>query len=590
MRFDLNRLLINDKKNQDAFRLKNNVSAMVKYIRLIEKDFDGNIIEIKKHILDELDNYLKEYLKIVSTDLIQREINALDTLNNNQHLLKGYYEKLKDVDLEKFDLYKDKNELYGNETDCQIFEVKILLQGIRKEKDNIDSVMMRFGKKIHECKDPQEKVNYKRELEKDPQLQQMYEYVEIFLQNSEEEMLKKYTEYRLKNAKTMLKENERKRLKIAGQFFKKFGLLEKMKNKINSDYKEIGLEEMCYQQRTEDLQDDIGVENIFEDKYISKLDDEQLELLNAYWQNRFTKEAEDIKNSLFAIENLQVWEYVLDDDFWGNISEEEMIKTVEKIRICDKIFRKIKGNATEQKKVAPNVIYSVIDLNQISEKFKKQYKNYFDKTINQNENDFNQDFCIGQATRNMIETIYDIKNVNIKQLLLNIERNSKITNWGYIEEKEDGVNSIKREKTNILIGIDYPGFNIPIRLHTDRKQIVEYFSQTKENTIIPIYEGEKDEEYRGKLKARAILMPLTEKRESFIIKMNKQAKPMDKNYIFIKHLGNLVTKKAKGIQKIYPRKYVNLENGDVGYKMNGNFIIEDTQTDKKIEQNINEKH
>ena len=39
-----------------------------------------------------------------------------------------------------------------------------------------------------------------------------------------------------------------------------------------------------------------------------------------------------------------------------------------------------------------------------------------------------------------------------------------------------------------------------------------------------------------------------EKRESFIIRMNKQIKAIDKNYILIKHLGNLVTKKAKGIE------------------------------------------
>lgn len=584
MVFDLKKILIKEKDDGDILKLRKNIYEIVKYLKSIQEYFDSDILKMREFVFDELDDYLQEYLTIISTDLIQREINALNILNNNPHLLKDYYEKLKDLNLDEFDLNENKDELYGNEVDCQIFEIKVLLQSIRKEKDTIDPMMMKFAKNIYQCKYLKEKEEYKRELEKDPQLNQIYEYVIIFLQNSEEKMLKKYAEYRLKNARIMLKDNEKRRLKIAGQFFKKYGLLEKMRNKVNLDYKELGLEEMCYQDRTTDLQEDIGVENIFEDEYIDKLNEEQLEVLNAYWQNRFTKEAEGMKNALFTIESLQLWKNVLNDDFLENISNDDLYKILEKIEICNEVFEKIKNEAIVKEKIAPNITYNIIDLNQVNSEFKKEYEEYFDKTFPQN--DFNKDFCIGQSTRNMIEAIYDIKSVNIKQLLLNIERNSKITNWGYIEEKKKGINSIKRGKKYILIGIDYPGFNIPIILHTDRKQLLQYYSQTKENTIIPMYEGEKDGEYKGKLKARALLMPLTEKRESFIIKMNKQTKPIDKNYIFIKHLGNLVTKKAKGIEKIYPRKYVDLESGDVGHKLNGKFVLENNEIDKETEKNI----
>lgn len=586
MIIDFEKLLKKEKENVSILKLRSDITNLITYLKSIQKYFDGNTLQMRKYVFNELDEQLEEYLKILSTDLIQREVNALDTLNNNPHLLKKYYEELKSTDLEDFDLNRDKDELYGNEIDCQIFEVKVLLQSIRREKDTIDPVMMKFAKNIDECKDPKEKESYKKELENDLELKQMYEYAEIFLQESEEEMLKKYTEYRLKNAETMLRDNEKRRLKTAGQFFKKYDLLEKMRNKINNDYEEMGLGEMSYPERTEDLQEDIGVENIFEDEYIDKLDDEQLAVLNAYWQNRYTKEAENIKNALFSIENLQLWEKILDDNILDNVSDDELWNLLQKIRICNKVFKEIKDKATIKEEIAPNITCNLLDLNQIDENFKVQYKNYFDKAFSQNQNDFNQDFCIGQSTRNIIDTIYNIKSINIKQLLLNIERSSKITNWGYIEEKRKGVNSIKRGKENILIGIDYPGFNIPIMLHTNRKQLLKYFSQTKENTIIPLYEGEKDCEYMGKLKARSILMPLTEKRESFIIRMNKQAKAIDKNYIFVRHLGNLVTKKVKSIQKIYPTKYVDLENGNIGHKVNGEFIVENTDIREENEKNI----
>lgn len=577
-------LLIKEVNNSEVIKLKKDVFDMIKYLQSIQKYFNGNLMQMREFVFEELDKQLKEYLKILSADLIQKEVSALDTLNNNQHLLKSYYEKLKDVDLEGFDLNRDKNELNGNEVDCQSFEVKVLIQSIRREKDEINPMIMNSVRKIYECKDSKEKEKYKEEFEKDPELKQIYEYVEIFLPDSEEESLKMYTKYRLEKAKTMLKDNEKRRLKIAGKFFKRYNLLEKMRNKVNNDYQKIGLEEMQYSLRTDGIQEDVGVENIFEDEYIDTLTEEQLSVLNAYWQNRYTKEAEDIKNSLFVIESLQLWEHILDDNVLESITSDDLENSWRKIQICNKVFKKIKDTSTIQEKIAPNIMYNILDLNQINDEFKQEYKKYFNKAFAQNENNFNQDFCVGQSTRNMIDTIYQMKRTNIKQLLLNIERNGKITNWGYIQEKKQGNNSIKREKDNILIGIDYPGFNSPIMLHTDRKLLLEYFDKTKEHTIIPIYEGEKDGEYEGKLRARAILMPLTEKRESYIIKMNKQAKTVDKNYIFIRHLGNLVTKKVKSISKIYPTEYVDLKTGNTGHKVNGEFIVEN------IEERENEKN
>lgn len=485
-------LLIKEVNNSEVIKLKKDVFDMIKYLQSIQKYFNGNLMQMREFVFEELDKQLKEYLKILSTDLIQKEVSVLDTLNNNQHLLKSYYEKLKDVDLEGVDLNRDKNELNGNEVDCQSFEVKVLIQSIRREKDEINPMIMNSVRKIYECKDSKEKEKYKEEFEKDPELKQMYEYVEIFLPDLEEESLKMYTKYRLEKAKTMLKDNEKRRLKIAGKFFKRYNLLEKMRNKVNNDYQKVGLEEMQYSLRTDGIQEDVGVENIFEDEYIDTLTEEQLSVLNAYWQNRYTKEAEDIKNSLFVIESLQLWEHILDDNVLESITSDDLENSWRKIQICNKVFKKIKDTST-------------------------------------------------------------------------------------IQEKKQGNNSIKREKDNILIGIDYPGFNSPIMLHTDRKLLLEYFDKTKEHTIIPIYEGEKDGEYEGKLRARAILMPLTEKRESYIIKMNKQAKTVDKNYIFIRHLGNLVTKKVKSISKIYPTEYVDLKTGNTGHKVNGEFIVENIE-------------
>ena len=163
-------LLIKEVNNSEVIKLKKDVFDMIKYLQSIQKYFNGNLMQMREFVFEELDKQLKEYLKILSTDLIQKEVSALDTLNNNQHLLKSYYEKLKDVDLEGFDLNRDKNELNGNEVDCQSFEVKVLIQSIRREKDEINPMIMNSVRKIYECKDSKEKEKYKEEFEKDPEL------------------------------------------------------------------------------------------------------------------------------------------------------------------------------------------------------------------------------------------------------------------------------------------------------------------------------------------------------------------------------------------------------------------------------------
>ena len=133
------------------------------------------------------------------------------------------------------------------------------------------------------------------------------------------------------------------------------------------------------------------------------------------------------------------------------------------------------------------------------------------------------------------------------------------------------MNSICSGKSKILIGIDYPGFNIPVLLHTEKQQLCEIFAKTKNSTIIPIYEDMNSYKIGGKSRARSLLMPLTEKREEYLIKTSKQISTIDKKYNFVRHLSTLVTKKVNSIKKIYPSRYVDLQNGDEGHLVNREF-------------------
>lgn len=239
------------------------------------------------------------------------------------------------------------------------------------------------------------------------------------------------------------------------------------------------------------------------------------------------------------------------------------------MNVCDNISKRIGEQITEIYKTE-NYRYSVINMKDINRYSKEEYINYFDEILPECENDFDIDLLSGQSSRNNINIIYAVKDNMIKELLLQIDYNSKIKNWGYMVEEQGN-------KKKILLGIDYPGFNMPLRLHVDKKDIIEYFKVIRNSAVIPIYEGCNDMSYKGRMLTTKVLMPLTETRESEIINKNKTLNSVDVKYSYIKHLGNLVTKKCKKISQIYPHKYIDLESGKTGVKMNGKFIPDEEQ-------------
>ena len=84
----------------------------------------------------------------------------------------------------------------------------------------------------------------------------------------------------------------------------------------------------------------------------------------------------------------------------------------------------------------------------------------------------------------------------------------------------------------------------------------------------------------GKNIKTSILMPLTQKKEKYIIDKVAKLNPVDLKYLLIKHLGNFVTIKNKKTSKLYPEKYIDLETGKTAFKIGRKFV-----QDEEIEEN-----
>ena len=542
-----------------------------------EEGFEKNVDEFKTRLHQEYNNVLQEYKKISGTRILQKQVYALKTINNNPYILDKVYKKLEKRKLSNINFENKIRKLKGTEEEFEENEIAAQLQWIRREDNKINQEVIEVYRKICNEKNIEKRKKYKEILKKRLKNEKDLEYLEIFSADTEKEKLRRSLKIREKSIEELMLNLQKQQLKQAGEFFKNNKMLEDLTKFQNTDYRNLNIPEMQYSTRKKRSEKDITVEEIFEDKYIDSLNSIQLAILNAFWQNRFSKKVTELGRILFISDTLNFWENYKSRDL---ISSENIKNVLLKEEICDKIFEQIKGD-TEEKIKEENVTYSIVNTDVLSQQIKQEYEEYFNSKIPHIENNLVVDMKLGEDKRNLENLLYHNKATMVQELFLGIEHNPKITNWGLIPENNTNIAKKEniKEKKRILIGIDYPGFNMPLRLHVNREAIVKLLKIRKNNTVIPIYVGDNtDFRYKGKNLTTKLFMPLTEDGEDAIIKANKNISAVDSRYGYIRHLGNLITKKVKSISKIYPNKYIDLESGLEGIKTRDNNFVPDNIT------------
>ena len=512
--------------------------------------------KIRQKINDEFSQEINEYLKTTGTDYVILEEQSLEILEKNPQLVENIYNKVKD-EVGKFNPIKEEYTRGEKIKVLMEFEIKLVLKEIRQE-----TIREELKRKREELSNSNDK-ELKEYLAKRPKIQKSTGY---YLRDKELEKTEKDIKIRRRKIEEYIATTEKQSMKLAGHFFRKYGFLQEFLEGQNEDYHKLGMSQMEYKMKTDQDEKDIGLENIFTDEYIDTLTSGQLSALNAFWQNRYTKAIERIKKAIFIADNLNLWEELKQDDYNPEITDEQINNCMVKMRVLDRIFVMLKENLKDQYiKTGRRKILLFNLEEEIDTKSQLEFKKYFDKILPTSDNDITHNLEGSQSIRDSIKIVYGTKFNMIMRLIHQIEYNSKITNWGYIPENE-------KDKGKVLLGIDYPGFNMPLRLHINKKELVSFLKNFKNSSVIPIYEGNADMIYKGRMLKSRAFMPLTEERESFIIQKNKNLNVVDLKYNYIRHIGNLLTKKNKKIPKIYTREYIDLETGEKGNKTRGEFV------------------
>ena len=109
------------------------------------------------------------------------------------------------------------------------------------------------------------------------------------------------------SSRDIFSENIRKRyitgLKTIGEIIKYFGFFGEYEKRENSRLEKIGIE-----------QEKIDLKQYFNEEYLGTLPIKTLIAMSAFWENRLTKEIEEITNATFILQDLNLIEKILNDE------------------------------------------------------------------------------------------------------------------------------------------------------------------------------------------------------------------------------------------------------------------------------------
>ncbi len=415
-----------------------------------------------------------------------------------------------------------------------------------------------------------------------------------------------------KMKKTIQKEYVDKICAIA-EFLWDYGSLARSNEKNTQVLKNMGLEILSFSTEKQNNKK-IAIEDLCEEDFVGKLSEQELTALSTFLTNRFVKIVEKIFDYTYVLKKIGVLQKIENSEPY-TLDEEIINKLLLQINFLKKVvgknYRQIDKTVSqnielqmqdgiEQDESETGLLIKELDLQEIfhridleeldiepyKKQYEKEYNTYYGKKMPAIYNDFDNDFREVIGTQITKSNIYDVKDASINALILYLLREGSDLNWGYIPEKMKETLSMHSNQKYMLIGIDFQGYNFPIRLHIKKDEIKEAIKQWNGSERIPIYEGFEDMIVHGRYISTQILMPFQKYQKKFLRTMAKQVKEIDENANFIKHLAWMTD------AQIYPqfilernvnskfRREINLETGEIGVyprKPVNNQILKDGQ-------------
>lgn len=385
-----------------------------------------------------------------------------------------------------------------------------------------------------------------------------------------------------------------------GEKYKELGVLSSDWYSHNKAFKLLDLEDYTYP-FDKDEEGAICLENLFLRENLEKLDSNQLAMLNLFWLNRFTKQIKDMNQSFFIASRLGIFDDIKNakedekkEKIIVQIDPEKIDRIYEKMNFLhvtnNKMFKMFSDGKQEEvieeiEKNGKKVLIKRINAEPILKEFEKsmgtEYNSHFKDKKTGKPSDFEKDIEDYRIMENASLNAYKAKDMYILSILSNLYQDNFSKNWGIIRD-DNGKNS-----KMILLGIDLSNLNMPVRIHVEKDVLIDFLKSNQQTTLIPVYEGEKDFNFRNSFLKTNILMPVYAKQRKAIEKQMEKPNCYYRN--LVEHLNFLVNDvypehlkedrvqkkkgKSKLVRKIPDKKYMDLITGEYFFKgRDGEFI------------------
>lgn len=578
---------------ESEFYLKKDIEIVLKYFEKIKKENpDISEEEMQQIFTNEQYATLVRFSKAANIRGKFFQYRACQKLLKDKKKIAQIYDEVKDT-------YEDYQEdIYNaNEENCLKVLVKEMIYVLKNR--NIDDETRRFGEMY---KNASSKV--KKEMESSLTSDQRKILQELVSTTSDDDVQNIYN--LLISLSPSFEEGIKEDLIIAmeemGKFFERFDLIQKYKRQNTSMLLGLGLSKLDQPLCKDKFgKTEIEIRELFSKEFLEQYDVEDLLVLNAFWQNRFAKETESINHAAFAIKELGLTEQRDLDSIYAD--DVELVYTKNRFLrdVSDILSVKIRG-LTKNKEKMKEEGWEEVDSKGLVEAVLKPFTQEYEEAIYQKTgrrgNDIVQDYYEYAVLHNQLQNSYICKDsmlINILDMVY--DKNSKVHNWGYMQhEIVDGekVDTLQGNSKFVLLGLDYEGMNMPVRLHMKKDMVVDFLMEHTGTTILPIYDGEQDFMRNGRNVSTPILMPVSNKYKKVIKTCLEERKKDTQSTNFLEHLLYIkdnskypphlkVKKQEKGtlVDVIPDRRYIDIKTGEKmikskeGYQVIGGKTNED---------------
>lgn len=375
-----------------------------------------------------------------------------------------------------------------------------------------------------------------------------------------------------------------RRISNMAKLLDKYGEFETGTSRYNDIMRRIGLEELKveYQKSKKGNKPQFTTMKDLENpKVVEKLPLDVQIGISVFLTNRLAKIFSSYKKSKFILQQKGKLEAMSDLD--TRVSDKELQCILGKFDYLQNLCRTIYSETAaavlqdfqeEDQEASESIFYKDIKINLQDEE--PDYKEFFDSFSPNLDNDLGNNLDEYTSSNTIYEGIYERKDFDFHALIASLlDKDTSKINWGYIPEMVEDKNSIQRNKRMVLIGVDFEGFNFPIKIHCSKKELLDLVKKYTGKCEIPVYRGDEDwtvkSEYDDVFKMTGqVITPFDKMKRKFIKEKMQTMTPDERNADYLLHL-NWMVNPNEIPKKLTERKVVSLVTGEIMPENQRNF-------------------